>query len=81
MSPSKKNLIQNNQSEIFIDIDKLQKKAINMLKDVKKVLDKYDLIYMLYGGPLLGYTRNKKFLSFYYPRMMLDFNSKKKSIF
>ncbi len=62
MPHTKKSLIKNNQREALIDINELQKKAINMLKDVKKVLDKYALIYWLEGGTLLGYIRNKKMI-------------------
>lgn len=52
----------NNDSKTIISIDKLHKKAINMLKDVKKVLDKYHLIYWIEDGTLLGYMRNKKII-------------------
>jgi len=62
MSSNKKNLIQSNKSGIIINLDELQKKAINMLKDVKKVLDKYNLIYWLEAGTLLGFVRDKKLI-------------------
>ncbi|MCH8004331.1 MAG: LicD family protein [Nanoarchaeota archaeon] len=63
MPLTKKNLNPNKKIETIIDIDELHKKAISMLKDVKKVLDKYRLVYWIEDGTLLGYMRNKKIIS------------------
>jgi len=45
-----------------IDIDEIHKKSIIMLRDVKHVLDKYNLIYWLDHGTLLGAMRDKKLI-------------------
>ncbi|MBU90146.1 hypothetical protein CMO94_01285 [Candidatus Woesearchaeota archaeon] len=60
---TKNKSISKSDFETTINIDEVHKKAIDMLKDVKKVLDKYKLVYWIEAGTLLGYMRNKKIIS------------------
>ena len=55
-------LKQNDQKVSMIDIDRLHTKAIGVLKDVKKSLDKRNLTYWLDHGTLLGAVRNGKLI-------------------